>query len=222
MTQRSNKTGLFITGTDTGVGKTHVAARLIKALVNRHVPVQPRKPVESGCEIDGSDLLPADGLKLMQAAGLSDIDAITPYRFKQAVSPPRAAALTGQRLFLKQLVDCCRQHTDGYLVVEGAGGFLSPLTEDGLNADLAVALGLPVIIVVADRLGCVNHCLLTVESVRQRGLHIEAIIVNRIDGTDPEMDNLREIRRLTDIPVYADADLDSLTLKLINRNNPHQ
>ena len=195
--------GLFITGTDTGVGKTYISAMLIRALHNRGIPVEPRKPVESGCSVspDGN-LLPADGMTLLEAAGLDDLSVVTPFCFEAALSPPRAAALEGKVLELARLVSACHVE-NGFAIVEGAGGFLSPIAADGLNADLALALQLSVVIVTADRLGCVNHCLLTCEAVERRGLDILAIILNRT-SPDPalaDMGNASELRRLTPYPV---------------------
>ncbi|MDX1335914.1 MAG: dethiobiotin synthase [Gammaproteobacteria bacterium] len=212
-----NKTrnGIFITGTDTGVGKTHVGARLIRSLVDQGIKVIPRKPVESGCSLEHDQLVPSDGMTLMSAAGLSDINAVTPYRFEPALSPPRAATLSNKHLLMDQLVDTCQTKTEDFIVVEGAGGFLSPLSADGLNADLAASLGLPVLLVVADKLGCVNHCLLTLEAINNRGLNVAAVVLNRIEADKDGMDNLDEIERLSNIKVYPDSEIEQLARQLI-------
>jgi dethiobiotin synthetase len=215
MLSQQHFNGLFITGTDTDVGKTYISTLLIRALRSHGVLVAPRKPVESGCRHspDGS-LLPADGMALLEAAGLDDLSIVTPFRFKAALSPPRAAALEGQELELASLVNAS-QVKDSFAIVEGAGGFLSPISEDGLNADLAMALQLPVIVITPDRLGCVNHCLLTCEAIERRGLSILAVILNRTgpDSALDNMDNAEEIRRLTPHPVVEvsyQADQQSL------------
>lgn len=215
MVEHKKPCGIYITGTDTGVGKTYVGARLIRSLVDQNVVVIPRKPAESGCTPEHDQLVPADGMALMSAAGLSDINAITPYRFKQPLSPPRAALLSNQHLHLQQLVDACQTETDDFIVVEGAGGFMSPLAEDGLNADLAVALGLPVLLVVADKLGCVNHCLLTLEAIINRGLSVAGIVLNQIEPDRDDMGNLGEIERLSNLNVYTDSETDQLARQLI-------
>jgi dethiobiotin synthetase len=207
MPESRTQNGVFITGTDTGVGKTHIGKRLIQALLQLGISVQPRKPAESGCNEQDGQLIPSDGHELMQAAELSDIDTVTPFRFRHPLSPPRAASLSGKSLSLRELIDACNADPAYFRVIEGAGGFLSPIADNGLNADLAQALGLPVILVVADKLGCVNHCLLTLEAIEHRGLDIAAIVVNQINATDPDMDNLGEIKRLTENTVYADSDL---------------
>lgn len=174
--------GVFVTGTDTGVGKTVVGCSLAAALTRQGLPVAVRKPVESGCEPVDDALHPADGDALRIAAGGREpLDVVTPLRLRHALSPERAAKLEGMDLELYDLVAAARTGAPGdFYLVEGAGGFLSPLARNALNADLAVALGLPVLVVAADRLGCINHALLTVEAIRQRGLDIAAVVVNAV------------------------------------------
>jgi dethiobiotin synthetase len=188
---------LFITGTDTGVGKTHLARLLVESLHGRSERIRPRKPVESGCRREGSELLPADGIALWEATGRAEpLEAVCPYRLEHALAPDRAARLERVTLKLSDLVEACHGEGDAILIVEGAGGFLSPLTDDGLNADLAVALGLPVLLVAADRLGCINHVLLTAESIAARGLELAAVVLNPLPGQPgPEgMDNLVDLQ----------------------------
>lgn len=179
--------GVFVTGTDTGVGKTVVGCALARALSARGEPVAVRKPVESGCERQGEALHPADGEALRVAAGEREpLDIVTPLRLVHALSPERAARLEGMELELYDLIAAAKTGApDDFYLVEGAGGILSPLAIDTLNADLAVALGLPVLLVVADRLGCINHALLSVEAIERRGLRIAAVVVN---AATPEAD----------------------------------
>jgi dethiobiotin synthetase len=198
--------GFFITGTDTGVGKTVVACALIRALraAGRHV--SPRKPVESGCEARGEGLFPADGAALRDAARepLADLATVTPYRFRHALSPDRAARLADRTLSISALREACLagHPPQADLVVEGAGGFYSPLASDGLNADLAQALGLPVVIVAPDRLGVINHVLLTAEAVHNRGLELALVVLNACDTAGPEgMDNAADLEAHLDCPV---------------------
>ena len=198
--------GLFITGTDTGVGKTWVGAALAYLLVGRGLIVRPRKPVESGC-VRGEDdgLLPRDAEILHRAAQSPEpLERVCPYRLRAALSPERAAALEGLDLNLDRLVAACRAGVgeDDFLLVEGAGGFYSPLAAGALNADLATALGLPVLVVVADRLGAINHTLLTVEAVTQRGLKVVGVVLNQATPvTDREMDNAADLARWLGRPV---------------------
>jgi len=203
MSNKPSSLGVFITGTDTGVGKTYLSSRLIKALHQHGQSITARKPVESGCrKTSEGSLFPDDGQQLLEAAGNDKLDAITPFRYEAALAPPRAAALAGKSLLLSELSAACTP-VHGPLIVEGAGGFLSPIADDGLNADLAVALELPILIVAPNRLGCINHCLLTCEAIEKRGLEIIAIALNQVEGTtDEKMNNAAELRRLISYPVF--------------------
>lgn len=200
--------GLFITGSDTGVGKTYVSCQLIAELRRRERSVVPRKPVESGCEMLDGKLFPADASSLLEASQSGQIlEQVCPYRFAPAISPQLAARHTGTSLELKQLLDACTMNTNenDFLVVEGAGGFYSPICEGKLNADLAQALDLPLVIVVNDRLGAVNQALLTIAAARQRQLSISCIILNETSSQSRPalMDNLSELRSLSDSPVIS-------------------
>ena len=172
--------GVFITGTDTGVGKTVVACALTRALTRAGHTVAVRKPVESGCARHAGQLEPADGTALARAAGHREtLETVTPMRLAHALSPERAAHLEGVQLTLHDLIAAARIGDESdFFVVEGAGGFLSPLASDALNADLALALGLPALVVAEDRLGSINHTLLTVEAIERRGLRLAAIVLN--------------------------------------------
>ncbi len=189
--------GLFITGTDTGVGKTRVGTLLIRELVGRDLRICARKPVESGCMRHGNALVPADALALRAAAGNREaLDRVCAFPLEAPVSPTRAAALAGQTLDLEQLIAVCRQNVgaEDFLVVEGAGGFLSPLTRDALNADLARQLDLPVLLVTADRLGAVHQVLVAAEAIARRGLILAAVVLNQIDpALDARLDNAAEL-----------------------------
>ena len=191
--------GVFVTGTDTDVGKTYIGAGVIRCLRACGVTVIPRKPVESGCADTGGELIPTDSIALHTAAGYSGaLDEVCPYRFAPPLSPARAARLEGHDLTIFDLEQVCRHGVSehDFLWVEGAGGFYSPLAGDGLNADLAARLGLPVLLVAADRLGCINHVLLTVEAIHTRGLNLLAIILNQIDADiDPKMNNVADLRQ---------------------------
>lgn len=170
-------TGFFITGTDTDVGKTYVTARLARHYATIGQAVAVRKPVASGC---GEDLNQcADAQALAQASGEAEW-LVCPHRFAPAVSPARAMQETNRVLSLDDLVSACQQETLGKIVlIEGAGGWLSPLTPQCYNADLALALQLPVILVVANRLGCINHALLTLYHLHHVGLTCHSLILNQ-------------------------------------------
>lgn len=194
--------GIFMTGTDTGVGKTWVGIQLITCLRALGREVMVRKPVESGW---ADDIQQTDAWQLAQAAGQAFDQRICPYHFSAALAPPRAAQLAGESVSLQQLAAACPTYWEPhqFLHVEGAGGFYSPIADDGLNADLAQRLGLPVIVVAEDRLGCINHVLLTVAAVQQRGLTLAGVILNarthRVNG----MDNAQDMCQYLDVPIVA-------------------
>lgn len=197
-----NPSGLFITGTDTGVGKTFLGAALTRALRQRGVKVLVRKPVETGCTQAHDGLLPQDAYTLSRAAGDAEPLAIVcPYRFAAPVSPQRAAQLEGHPLTLENLIEACRSAHNGFMLVEGAGGFYSPIASDALNADLAQALGFPVLLVTADRLGVIHQVLTTLEAIARRGLTPAGVILNQLQKTEV-MDNLQDLCRFSSVPVY--------------------
>lgn len=198
--------GFFISGSDTGVGKTYITCQLIRQLQQQNIRVNVRKPVESGCEEIEGKLFPSDGYALQQACtDPQDLDIITPYRFRAALAPDRAARLEGQKLALMQLYKASLKQpaVSGVIMVEGAGGFYSPIAEDGLNADLAKKLALSVIIVIADRLGAINQALLTLSAVEHEGLSTHAIILNQCHkNTAAGLKNLNDLRKRTSTPVF--------------------
>lgn len=197
--------GYFITGTDTGVGKTLVGTTLTRMLAAAGLDAQPRKPVETGCRIENGELIPADGLAYFHAATRAvTLSIITPYRFGPAVSAERAARLSGNPLNVQLIATASRwgSRTDSFLIVEGAGGFYSPLCSDGSCADLARELRLPVLLVAADRLGCLNHILLTLDAIKKYKLTAAAIILNQIEPAPPELNNAEDLQQLTACPVF--------------------
>ena len=199
--------GVFIAGTDTGVGKTAVGAALTRLTVSHGIAVRVRKPEETGCHSDHGRLCPADAALLRAAAGTNEpLTRVCPFPFEAMVSAERAARLAGARLSLDDLVSSCRAGVaaDDFLLVEGAGGLLSPLAEQTTVADLARALALPVLLVVPDRLGCLNQALLCTEALAARGLGCAAIVLNRLSPAHPaDLDNLDDLRRWVSLPVIA-------------------
>jgi len=199
-------TGYFITGSDTDVGKTYVACSLIRQMRKLGTNLEVRKPVESGCTIgDSGELIPADARKLQTANNnLESIERIAPYRFKAALAPPRAASLEGHHLQIDDLVNACSlDHSDHLLIVEGAGGFYSPLAGNGLNADLASLLQLAVIVVINDQIGAVNQALMTIQAVESRNLPIAAIIMNQVNENIQEgMNNSEDLRTYCSYPIF--------------------
>jgi dethiobiotin synthetase len=196
--------GLFVTGTDTGVGKTEVAAALVAGWRARGLDVGVMKPAQSGVG-DGE---PTDADRLREAAGGGDpIALVCPYSLRAPLAPAVAARVEGVEISLPHLLACAaelsRRHAA--LVVEGAGGLLVPLTESHSYADLAVALGMPVLVVARAGLGTVNHVALTCEALRARGLAVAGVVLNRaVAASDPsEPHNAAEIERTTGVRVLA-------------------
>ena len=177
--------GIFVTGTDTGVGKTRVATALLRAFARRGLRAVGMKPVAAGCErIDGA-LVSEDVAALAAASNVNlPVDLINPYRFQPAIAPHLAAELAGERISLAQIRHAYVALAAGAdrVVVEGAGGFLVPLNEREDFGDLARILELPVLLVVGMRLGCLNHALLTAEAVQRRGLQFTGWVANRLDA----------------------------------------
>ncbi len=198
--------GVFITGTGTEVGKTFVATNIASQLSQRNVTVIPKKPIESGCIRQGDELIPQDALALKKAANYSGpLSDVCPYRFEPPISPVRAAHLANKVLTTEQLFSICLQGSEeGFLLVEGAGGFYSPLAENGLNADLAVALQLPVLLVADDKLGVLSQVLLNAEAIQMRGLHLAGVVLNNLENNSNEyMDNTADLRERLGSPVFT-------------------
>ena len=206
--------GYFITGSDTDVGKTYIACEIVRQLVLQGVNVETRKPAESGCVVSANgDLVTHDALALQEANDdRESIERIAAYRFRAALAPPRAARLENREIRIEQLIEACeRDQPEHRLIVEGAGGFYSPLTDNGLNADLASALQLPVIIVVNDRIGAVNQGLMTLQAVESRQLRVAAIVLNQVEPiTDAAMDNATDLQAHCNHALFCCAHGDSL------------
>jgi dethiobiotin synthetase len=188
--------GFFVTGTDTEIGKTQVSCALILGFRQQGFQVIPRKPIASGCIWQAGQRVSEDALQLQQAAASNEpLAQICRYQFEAPISPARAIRQSNQAICLQDLINACQVSQPGLVVVEGAGGFLSPIAPDGLNADLAGQLGYPIILVVGNRLGCINHALLTIEAIRQRQLTLHAVIINDL-SPDADPDNLDDLKAL--------------------------
>lgn len=198
--------GLFVTATDTGVGKTFIACSIARLWRARGWLIAPRKPVESGCEPRNGEPWPADGALLADAAGLPPerLDEVTRFRLPEPLAPDLAARIHGRPVHLHELVAACAHPAGTLRITEGAGGFYSPLCEDGLNADLAEALGDPLVLVAEDRLGTLSGCLLALEAIDRRGLPVRALVLNRRRAdVHPAMDNRAELAKRTGLPVLS-------------------
>lgn len=200
--------GIFVTGTDTNVGKTYISCLIASALRQKNINVIPRKPVETGCELINGVLLPGDANLLLNASqSTSSLDDVCPYRFTQAISPTVAAKLSGKSITLKQLITACinKVSDSDFLLVEGAGGIYSPICEKALNADLADELKLPIILVAEDRVGAVNQVLLAINALEKHQLTICAIILNSTGSKTHNnlSNNADEIKTITPHPVFS-------------------
>ncbi len=164
---------VFVTGTDTEVGKTTVSGLLAAGLHARGLRVAVFKPVETGCPAaEGGELTPLDALRLRTLARSSQaLEEVCPYTFAEPLAPAVAAERSGRSIDFRWLCDHIRKSlTDHDLaLIEGAGGWLVPLTPRLTFADLALALGSTVVVVVANQLGALNHALLTVQNIRMHG-----------------------------------------------------
>jgi dethiobiotin synthetase len=199
--------GIFVTGTDTEVGKTVVAGALAAAFraAGRRVGVM--KPVSSGGSNDGQFLARCAGVEL-------DADLMNPVRLREPLCPLEAARLEGREIDLSRIVAAYRHLEDRFdvVVVEGVGGLMVPLTRDSLVTDLIVRLDLPAIVVAAARLGTINHTLLTLRCAQEYGIDIIGVIVNRCvpEREDPvEVSSLKSIAEFTTVPVWIFPEIES-------------
>lgn len=184
--------GLFITGTDTGVGKTETSLALMAALQCQGHRVLGMKPVASGSVRTGAGLRNEDAERLLGQGSIDvSYDRINPYAFEPAIAPHLAAAEAGIEIEFSRILHAYRALASqaDWIVVEGVGGWRVPLGNEGGVAELAKALGLPVLLVVGMRLGCINQALLTADSIMSRGCTLMGWIANAVD---PAMARLEE------------------------------
>ncbi len=219
--------GVFITGTDTDVGKTVVAAGLTAALRSQNLRAAYFKPVQSGCQEENGRLLASDARLAQTMAGLAEpLAVLTPVVLKLPLAPAVAAAQAGVRIDLELIAKAYRDLASRYdfLVVEGAGGLYVPLVDnDFLVLDLARWLGLPVVVVARPGLGTINHTVMTVKTVEQAGLPVVGSIINQYPEhpnlaarTNPEVIEAISGRPiLAKVPVIADLESDAGRATLI-------
>ncbi len=204
------KRGVFITGTDTGVGKTIISAAITRALKIRGVNVGVMKPVETGCRMEGEKgLVPVDGAFLQYMAETdSPLSDITPYRFETPVAPLVASELEG-RVIRKEVILTTYEKIAGnhdFMVVEGVGGLMVPVSRDLLVSDLVKMLDLSIVVVAGNTLGVINHTLLTVKAAENEGIRIAGVVINHIRsprGDIAEDTNPRALEKLLTVPVIG-------------------
>jgi len=191
----------FVTGTDTGVGKTFVTALLTRGLRRAGFDTIALKPVCSGDRTDAEILRAAGGCELA-------LDEVNPLWFQLPVAPLAAARAENREVSIPALADWFRKVSAGRVsvIVEGVGGWLTPVAKGAFVGDLCAALALPVIIVAANRLGCLNHTLLTIESIRARGLECRGIILNTIEPSPDEASrtNRALLEELAGVPILLE------------------
>ncbi|TSA56001.1 MAG: dethiobiotin synthase [Methylophilaceae bacterium] len=204
-----NKQAFIVTGTDTNVGKTYIAKALVRHFAQQGFKALGMKPVAAGAELVEGRLLNSDVAELVKSGNVvADIELINPYVFASSIAPHIAAEQSGVEISLDKIkiaFEALQQQAD-VVVVEGAGGFRVPINRQETMADLAVKLNLPVILVVGIRLGCINHALLTVGSIRAAGLTLVGWVANR---TDPSMqakdENVATLKAMIKAPCLADV-----------------
>jgi len=201
--------GIFITGTDTGVGKTFVAVGIASALQKQRVNVGVMKPVHTGCKAKNGALIPQDSALLARSACVDDpLDLMTPYMFREPVAPYVAAIENDIEIDIDRIRESfkrlCGRHE--YMIVEGIGGVLVPITQNFYVADLIKRLRLPAIVVTRPGLGTINHTILTINCLRERKIPIKGIIVNyslKEKDTLAEKRGPETIGRLSRVPILG-------------------
>lgn len=199
--------GIFVTGTDTEVGKTVVSVALLAMLKRRGVSTAAMKPVAGGATKINAQYRNEDALHLQQAATVDAPYAqVNPYVFPAAIAPHIAAAQAGVEIdfeIIKRSFQRLSAASD-FILVEGVGGWLVPLNREQTVADLAIALELPVLLVVGLRLGCINHALLSAGAIEQSGATLQGWIANKVEGNYPRVDeNIEAIGQRLKAPLLA-------------------
>ena len=202
--------GCFITGTDTGIGKTYIASSLLRELKVLGVKAAPFKPVVSGMDENGIN---SDIQSLIHASGFSgNVEEVCPYVFKPAIAPHMAAELAGESIALPIILSAFNHLATSYetVIVEGAGGWRVPISGDHDMQSLAIALNLPVIVVIGIRLGCINHGLLTLESVARSNVPIAGWIANHLEGRSNVAEkNVEALRTRSPISLLGECAYES-------------
>ena len=194
--------GVFVTGSNTSVGKTTVAIEIVRH-ISKTRAVKVRKPVETNCEIIEQKYMPRDAIALSAACQLQEpIDKICPYCFEIEASAEFASAASAEKHTLEDLVFACKCDVDeSFVLVEGAGGLYSPIAKAALNVDLAIELQLPLLIVIRDELGAISQALLTLEAAKKNKLTVACIVLNVVKSND--LSNKEALSAYTETPVIS-------------------
>lgn len=206
----------FVTGTDTGVGKTVVAAAIVSALRSQGADAVPMKPVQTGCDMSKDGLIAPDLEFCLQINGLQpspeEKEMMAPCRFRPACSPHLAASLDSATISIDVILACFAQLREKYdvVVVEGAGGILVPIDAERTMLDIMVALALPVVLVSRPSLGTINHTLLSIKELRRAGPTIAGVVFCEAIPPDPRpstlaivQDNRAVIQRMGNAPILG-------------------
>jgi dethiobiotin synthetase len=194
--------GVFITGSNTDVGKTTVGVEVIRHL-SKTRKVKARKPVETNCQLINETYAPKDAIALNEVCSEPElISIVCPYCFELEASPEEASSHDGTTLSIDALVSACNADTeDSFVVVEGAGGLYSPIADASLNSDLAKRLQVPIVIVIRDELGAISQALLTIEAAKKNKLSVSCVVLNEIQAND--LCNKEALAAYTKIPVVS-------------------
>ena len=219
----SRPRGIFVTGTDTEVGKTVVSLGLMQVLQDRGLKVAGMKPVASGCELTPDGLRNADALQLHQQSSVElDYAQVNPYALEPAIAPHLAAEAAGVEISLEHIEEAFRSIAAGvdFVVVEGVGGWAVPLNDHQTVADLALTLGLDVCLVVGMRLGCLNHALLTAAAIPQAGCRLAGWVANQLPPTMEALDaNLNTLKEKLSSPLFGNVPVqDTPDVKTVARS----
>jgi len=218
-------TGFFITGTDTGVGKTVVTACLLALLKKRGLDVGVMKPVETGVDAKCSSSANSDAKFLMESAAIDDdLTEVCPVRLKLAASPYQAAMSENAAIDIDKILSAFKALSERHpwMLVEGIGGLLVPILKDYFVVDLIRDIGLPVILVCPYRLGTLNHSLLALDHLKRKDLEIRGILFNQTGDLDPVeteqpalLKELSGTRLLGGVPFIEGLATDSFTPELV-------
>jgi len=201
--------GFFITGTDTGVGKTVMAGAVIKVMQSFGIKAGAMKPVECGCGKEGNVLIPYDGTFLKQAAHMDEpIKQVTPVCFESPLSPLAASDIEGRKISIDEIKKAYYKLYKSYeaMVVEGVGGLMVPLKKDYYMLDLAREFTLPLLVVTKPGLGSINHTMLTVNYALESGLTVAGLIINYSrppENSLAEKTNPKTLEEICPVPVIG-------------------
>ena len=200
---------LFLTGTNTDVGKTFIGTKLIKDL-NKKYNYLAFKPIETGCRKKGSKLIPADSSKYHSILSkVITLDELNPFRFAPPVSPYLAIKRARKKVFIKDYFEKLKKISkDTPVLLEGAGGAFSPLALDGLNIDLMKMIKSINILIIKDELGCISSAISNVLAFEKYKVRLDLLVLNTQKKND--MDNLKEIMKYTDIPIVNYAKISDI------------